>query len=680
MNVLTKPIVICIAALSILSCRDDRQSADRSPIASALLRCENEFNIKGLSYLIVENGRMTGEYAREGSRSPDATTLQAVEAHFAAPLLLEKMIRDSIIRPQDSIDQWLQAKDMVRIPADYYERNAGLPDLMTTGPPDLMTTRIQALVHEHMGGGRHTTPAVPRALLPERGAGDIQGLFHRLWGISAYFDETYPEYSFQSGAISNVFPGWYTQGLSVFFGWYILKFQGQTVLWNYFTDGPQAVLCMKLIERSSLILVSYSTAEFISPTDLHKKDLLQSPLALAVLKKAYTSLPDIDYRQPVDSLETMLARNKDPSYDFIYLHDLLAHARLYDQTGRKAHADSLYRLQARLMKDSLLVRYENKPVLAEINYVPDNLHAAAPFALAKPSLLQVFAAGQVRIPHDYKENAYVYDNVQLFINDHSADPGNSWLNTHLLQFNYGLDKIGNAGGICAFGDPSDTSYILEARIDWKTLNPDRHRPGRTLSANVLAGDCDLYEDRRENILSWSVGPAENFADEKKYGTLILAMRPGPDTARKLYVIHTAHAPAIDGKMEKEWGRAPWSSITLPYQHPVSAADHSGRFKALFDDRYLYLLFEITDNCKNRIGIVTMDKCWIENADNGLVVWKMMGDTTENFPSCAEEKKLFLPAGHYLLKYSSDKGHSYEHWYGRPPANGQYGGAVYATEK
>ena len=656
MNVFRKHIVIYIAALSILSCRNNRQPAARSPMASALLQCADEFNIKGLSYLIVEDGRVTGEYACEASRSPDPAALLAVESHFTAPLLLEKMIRDSVIHPQDSIDRWLQAKDLVRIPADYYERDPGLSD---TGFPDLMTTRIRSLLNRHMIGGRHTSPAIPRVLSPQQDAGDLQDLFHSLWKTSAYFDETYPEYSFRSGAIGNVFPGWYTQGLSSFFGWYILKFQGQTILWNYFTDGPQAVLCMKLIERSSLILVGYNASGATSPMDLHKKDLLQSPLALAILKSAWP-------------------RNGNPSYDFIYLHDLLAHARLYDRTGRKTQADCLYRLRAQLMKDSLLVQYENRPVLAEIGYVPDNMHAAAPFTLAKPSLLQVFAAGQVRVPHDYRENAYEYDNVQLVINDHSADPANSWLNTRLLQFNYGLDKTGMAGAVCAFGDPSDTSYIVEVRIDWKTLSPGPHRPGRTLLANVLASDCDLYEDRRENILSWSVKPGENFADEKKYGTLILAMRPGPPAAGRLYVIHTDHPPAIDGKMEKEWERAPWSAITLPYQHPVCAADHSGRFKALFDDRYLYLLFRITDNCKNRIGIVTMDKCWIENADNGLIVWKMRGDTTESFPSCAEERQLFLPAGHYLLKYSSDKGHSYEHWYGRPPANGLYGGAVYAT--
>jgi hypothetical protein len=118
---------------------------------------------------------------------------------------------------------------------------------------------------------------------------------------------------------------------------------------------------------------------------------------------------------------------------------------------------------------------------------------------------------------------------------------------------------------------------------------------------------------------------------------------------------------------------------LPYQYAVSPSDNAGRFKALFDEKYIYFLFDVTDNCKNRIGIMTTDKCWIENADNGMVVWKISGDTTQGGLSCSERKKISLPAGHYLLKATSDKGHSYERWYGKPPSNGIYGVRLYMAD-
>ena len=59
------------------------------------------------------------------------------------------------------------------------------------------------------------------------------------------------------------------------------------------------------------------------------------------------------------------------------------------------------------------------------------------------------------------------------------------------------------------------------------------------------------------------------------------------------------APMIDGVEEVEWDVARWQKIDVRWlgaqrEYP-SAEDYSGRYKAMWDSRYLYLLVDITDD-------------------------------------------------------------------------------------
>ena len=666
-----RPILtFCLVMVVLVSCRNGSSHGAREAISAAIVHCEEEFRISGLVCLVAEKGNIVMERGSNADRDIDESSRRAILSHFIAPLLLDRMIRDSMVHERDSITPWLKAKDLIFVPADYYER--------ARQTKDSMDERILSLIKSRARAG-YSMESQAEGMQLHHGPG-IQGLFHDLLQISTYFDQTHPEYLFSDERIYNVFPTWYTRGLSGFFGWKILKFQGETVLWKRFVAGSSAILLIKFVDRGIFAASSYSTESLPGSMDRESEDLLQSPLALSLLKAIYLQNIQIDYRQPVDSLDAILEKAQRSSYNFIYLHDLLAHARLYEQTGMRAQAGALYRLQGQLMKDTLLVRYENKPALAEISYVSDNFRAVVPFSLQHAGWIQLFAGGQLSPVHDYEEEAYQFDNVQLFINDHAGERDNSWLNTHLFEFNYGSDSARSTHALVTIGDPSDTSYVVEVCIDWRILNPSRHVAGRNLLANVLVGDCDLEEDHRKSTLSWAVRAGDNFADEKKYGRIVLSEQPRKAAGETLYAIRTQHPPHIDGKEEGCWDKAAWSSVGLPYIGSVSRPDNAARFKALYDESCLYLLFEVTDNCKNRYGIVTADKCWIEDASTGLPIWKMNGDTTtDRFPEFSERQHIFLPAGKYLLRYSSDRGHSYERWYSRPPANGIHGAVIYPAE-
>jgi len=58
------------------------------------------------------------------------------------------------------------------------------------------------------------------------------------------------------------------------------------------------------------------------------------------------------------------------------------------------------------------------------------------------------------------------------------------------------------------------------------------------------------------------------------------------------------APIIDGVVDSVWDRASWAPINvfwLGTQSNPSAQDYSGRYKALWDENYLYVLYDITDD-------------------------------------------------------------------------------------
>jgi Carbohydrate family 9 binding domain-like len=658
-------IALWLGCFVLPACHGLRENPSHKNLEASLDDCASEFQPRHFSYLIAQKGRIISE--KEEDAVTDTDLFKTVQDHFAAPLILDKLIADSLICGQDSIAPGWIASDLIHLPMAYYDSRGEAENDMRTRVMRPFLERSKYLAPYDLTTG---FPGKLKLQVPV----DLTTLYRNCWQMYRYFDQVYPQYGFMGDRIYNVNPSWYTNGQVEFFGWRILRFQGQTLLWNYFVHNSYAILLVRSLEKETLAIWGYTVGSIPSPMDLNRQDPLQSPLVITLLKNLYLNEETID-----------------PSYDFIYLHDLTAHIDLYSRTGRAAEAEKLLQIQARRMQDSLLPAYERKPVLAEIAYVPDNFKTSVPFSLARKTTLQIFSGGQIHPPYDAEANPWESDNIQFFINDHAGEKNNSFQNIRLFMFNYGSDKIryqqndhylihSPQDGSYACFDPTDTSYRIEARIAWKAVSKAGHRPGRKILANVLLGDADVDELWRKSVLSWAVHPGESYADEKKYGKIVLAEKSRAGDDSTVYAVRTSRPPVIDGKEEDLWQQATWSQIHLPYIGSVTPRDNAGRFKVLYDEDYLYLLFDITDNVKSVLGIVTLDKCWIEDAATGLPVWAMRGKFGPDYPGFSNRSRLTLPAGNYVLKYTSDKGHSYEHWYGKPPSNGIYGATIYPQQE
>lgn len=75
-----------------------------------------------------------------------------------------------------------------------------------------------------------------------------------------------------------------------------------------------------------------------------------------------------------------------------------------------------------------------------------------------------------------------------------------------------------------------------------------------------------------------------------------------------------------------------------------------------------------------------DYGWIENADNGAVVWRMEEPKTTRAGGAGKNRKadevITLPAGNYKLRYKADDSHSFDHWNAMPPDVNFWGIAIY----
>lgn len=629
-----------IYAISLISCNSN-------PEKQALLQAKAVYHISDMSYLIAVNNQLAATHYAT-SLPPDTALYAYIYQQFSLPAELNRLMTNHQIKADSTLyslfpaiqSHQLKIKDLVCVPASQDEFK-----LFTENNIQQM---IRTILHSS----------------PVSGTSDVEALFNHLYQLDKTFDTEGNIYLPPNDGIPQVFPGWYTRNLLSFFGWRIFKYEKQTILWQCFVNSKTTVLLLKFMDQHIFIATTYPTGKLPSPFDNNTNDLLRSPIALSVMQQLLRPNP------------------------LFHLKDLLNHAAFAERNGDSTQAKTYYTNYRTATGDSILSRYANQPAIAATGYIPDNINVFIPFQLDSTTHLQVIGGGQVMATDDYNNAPYQYDNIQFFIHSCAGKPGGDKKDTRVYHFNYRFNKIGGVRDDrlpdswmkqtrirYGWDDPTDTTYVLEAAIPWEELPGAQLPPSGLLCANIFIGDSDWNENQRESILSWATKPGQNWEDPATFGTLSFR-KPG----NGIYSPYTTQPPLVDGKPDTVWQNAAFSAINQPYSNQVSSRDISARFKTLHDHHYLYLLVEVTDNCKNKTGFITKDKCWIEDASTRELVWKLNADSAGPTPWFIREQRISLPAGQYILRYLSDKGYSNEGWYGKPPVNNIYGAALYSISK
>lgn len=654
-----------------------------------------DFHASHVSYLIKQDGKVLGEHFGDNNQA-NTKELTKIMENFSAPVLLEMMVSDSVIKEDSSLNKILPfitgnkvyPNDLITVPA-----NLNQPRLQH---PDDFTAAIRTVIEKtKTKKAKFDLNRFARENLKIAAINNVKDLFTGLSSLSDFFDANHPEYILQDTSIDHVLPTWYTSNINYFYGWNVFKLERQTILWNYYNAGPKSVLLLKFMDASVFVAVSYDSKYITTPFDYHKKDLLQCPFAIALVKAVLIKKKTTaeDYGKAFNDIYNNLQKQVSSPYYFLYLKELINYARFYKQSGQKKKAGELYAIYYKAITNKTLPEYLNKNALAGVDYAFDNMDVTSVFKIDKDTDVQVFSSGQaIATAADFKTSSWQYDNIQLFTNKNTNPALTKPEDNRSFTFNYKYSRfyippdLNTPDGWSkdttvkyAFSDPSDTTYIMEAKIPWKALNYPKPTASGSIGVNFFIGDADVQENQRESVLSWTVHSNEYWLDPNKFGQLILSNKVQKNQERKSYSIKVAKPPKIDGFPDVAWDLAAFSDIRIPFIGNPSPSDNSARFKSLYDDKNLYLLFYITDNCKNPPAIKTLDKCWIEDARSGEVIWKTHGKLNKHSASFFETAKIRLKKGVYNLRYTSDGGNSFESgWYGKQPENGFYGAYVYKS--
>jgi hypothetical protein len=682
-----KKIVGSFLALIVLGSTGCAVSKADAP-ENTLHQVKDEYDLPSLSWIITQNGQLTDEHYSNERFPGICSGSQSISGNFFSPVLLNELISDSLVNENDSLQKSFQAKDLIALRADLDRAGLSNGDSVTGMIREI--ARTAKVKKAYTGSGE----IMKRLSEYDNRVRDIKKLLRDLAAISAVFDRENPAYApAEDSLVVNLFPTWYTENISRFFGWKVFKFQRKTVLWNCFNAGDETLLTIKLMEKDLFIALCYRSANLPGPYDYNKSDLLQSPIVTAILLSQLLPARQVkpDYSASWDTIKQQIKLLDKTPYRLLCRKDLIAHARFFERSGDTSSAKRLYDGYNNIVQDSLLVKYVNKPVIAETGYIPDYLDEKVPFTIEKGGWYQVFAGGQVLAVSDYNYTPYQSDNIQLFLNRGTGSGHARNDETRVFHFNYLFNKIAgvrderlpdswlkNTQIRYGFSDPSDTSYVLEVGIPWREIGAGPVR--KPLGMNIFIGDADLDENQRKSMLSWALRGNEAWDDANLFGILSFNPRSHPLNRKGCYSPMVAKPPKVDGSVDDIWSIVEWSAIDIPYQNKVSRFNNSGKFKSLYDSQYLYFLFMVNDNCKNKTGAITKDKCWIEDAGNGELIWKMPADTSQGYPSCTVRHRMYLKPGRYVLRYSSDGGHSVEGWYGKAPVNDIYGGVIYKAIK
>lgn len=212
---------------------------------------------------------------------------------------------------------------------------------------------------------------------------------------------------------------------------------------------------------------------------------------------------------------------------------------------------------------------------------PDLIAAAVPLAghpLSNTSL-EILAEHKVPVwsHHGEQDNTNSYSAAKNAIESLAQKGGCAWQSTYIPSQNLSDDDPADS-------DPSDATHNIWARAytnpelwDW-VFKQKQPRFGEVVASSSST--------TTSSVTSSSVSSIDNSQ------TLLAA---NSYRAPKASV-----APVIDGAIDAVWDNAPWMEMSIAWifeqlTQPDSNVDFSGKYKALWTEDHIYLLFDITDD-------------------------------------------------------------------------------------
>lgn len=207
---------------------------------------------------------------------------------------------------------------------------------------------------------------------------------------------------------------------------------------------------------------------------------------------------------------------------------------------------------------------------------PDLIAASIPLAghPLSDSALQILADHKVPVwsHHGASDNTNGYDAANRAIESLANKGGCAWQTTYFPSNNLGDDDPGDS-------DPSDATHNIWARA---YTNPDFWPWVFSIAqpTETQLGYPDSSSSAGSAFEGETLG-ANNHYDAPK----------------------AAAAPVIDGEIDDVWSAADWMAMDVAWTQdfgfqamtpPQNSQDFSGRYKAVWTEEHLYLLFEILD--------------------------------------------------------------------------------------
>lgn len=659
-------------------------------IEQAVQEVCKDFDIQSCAY-VIDCGDGRSRKKMDASLGAFPTGKDLLKG-FVLPLYLRRVLQDDPKAEQgDSLDKTLsgdsllqkyfssisdktlKVNDLIRIPA---EQETIDPHASDSTSKWIQQLTFESKLSQHAFAVEELELESFKLKEGEDTSVSCKTLLHDLTQISRYFDrENLTGYRPIGKDIPDPYPTWYAHNLVGMAGWRILRFEKHVVLWHYIHSENCDVLMLKGIDRPFFVATAFPSGKISSPLMANQQDVLLSPFATAILKAVFhaedaeneaifASLQP-DYAADLTLLSKQMEGLKQSSYNFLYYKELLSNALSLEKTD-KTRSEALFQLYSKLVKTALPREAYQKPLLASFNYVPDNFRGNAVFTLDTTTRISIQAITQKQYGTDKGIQGGV-DAVEL----HFGTKNLSGLMTHYYHTmfrNYNqiegvFDQKYPARYV--FKDLDDTSYVVAVSIPWENIgvDPSKVHVGMRMKFDAVLYDNDIVEYRK-SVLSWSVLRNDNLQKPDSMGTLILSNKSGSVRNTNFY------CPYLDLKgtesLEEVLSNKSVRQMKLcPIELPVAKGtwsnnDNSGGFKAFWNKKALYVVFEALDNIKNSPMYLYPDKAYLEKV-NGGSIWKAMGTELLQTPVYLTRQTLTLPAGTYRVRYQSDRNHSFEHW-------------------